>query len=61
MPNVGVDWTGAWTLRDFVIDLFKQNKIDSDEFRLLIRVYGRDKLITIWKDYKTQNKEDVAT
>lgn len=47
---------GEWaTLNDYVCSLFKEKKTDTPEFKALLRVYGREKLAKIWKDFCCQN------
>lgn len=52
-----VDWNGACTFDDYVISLFEEKKTKTDEFDLLLRVYGREKLEKLWKAYKEEKNE----
>lgn len=50
-----IDWSGAWTLEDYVVALFEAKKTDSDEFKTLLRIYGRPRLVAIWNHYRHRN------
>jgi hypothetical protein len=52
MPNEPIDWEGACTLEDYVISIFEKKQTDSLEFKALLRVYGRERLEKIWREYK---------
>jgi hypothetical protein len=47
-----IDWSGAWTLDEYVISLFEKKQTESLEFKLLMKIYGREKLVQIWEKYK---------
>lgn len=49
-----IEWEQALTFEQYVITLFEQKLTRSDEFKALIRIYGRPKLEEIWKKYKCQ-------
>lgn len=51
-------WKEAWNLEDYVIDLFKKKLTDTEEFKTLIRIFGRDKLAKIWLKYKNDIQMD---
>jgi len=46
------DWKSAWTLEDYVISLIKKGETDSAEFKALKEIYGRERMVAIWKKYK---------
>lgn len=54
MPIEPIDWKGAWTLDDYVISLFEKKRTDSVEFKLLLRIYGRERLAKIWEEFKSK-------
>lgn len=47
-----IDWTGTWTLDDYIISLFKNKATESVEFKAMLRIYGRDRLVKVWEEYK---------
>lgn len=51
-------WSKAWTLEDYALSLIQQNKTQSEEFKTLLRVYGRDKLREIWSKYKANQQPE---
>jgi hypothetical protein len=49
---IPIDWSEAWNLEDYVIDLFKKKMTESSEFKTLLKIYGRKKLEEIWNRYQ---------
>lgn len=49
-----MDWNESWTLEEYVISLFKQGLTSSKEFKTLLNLYGRDKLVGMWTKYKAR-------
>lgn len=45
-------WQGTCTLEEYVYSLLKKRMTDSEEFHALIRIYGRERLKKIWKEFK---------
>lgn len=54
----GEDWQAAWGLEDYVIDLFKRKATDTPEFKTLLKVFGRDKILKIWEKFKLKNSSN---
>lgn len=50
-----VDWRGAITFEEYVIELFETKKTDTEEFKSLLRLRGRQRLEEIWKQYRAGN------
>lgn len=43
---------GDWAnLKDYVFYLFRTNQIQSKEFQALLKVYGRERLKEMWKEF----------
>lgn len=55
---VNVDWEGACTFDEYVISLFEEKKTSTEEFQLIMRVYGRERLEKLWKEYKINGKRN---
>jgi hypothetical protein len=51
-----MDWRGAWTLEAYVISLFERGATNTSEFKLLVTIYGRDKLVTIWEKHQQEKR-----
>ena len=51
-----INWDGACTLEDYIISLVETKKINSAEFKTLLRIYGRDEIKKIWTDYQKRKK-----
>lgn len=51
-PESPREW---WTLEEYAISLFEQKKTGSDEFVLLVKIFGRPKLAEIWERYQKKN------
>lgn len=47
-----------WTLDDYLFSLFRNQKTDTSEFKVLLRVYGRERIETAWKTF-TQLPKDL--
>jgi len=47
-----------WTLEDYVVDLFQRGAFESEEFKRLMRLYGREKLEEIWRRYRKMSQEN---
>lgn len=54
-----VEWTDAWTLKEYVLDLIAKRQTDSSEFKILLKIYGREKLEQIYKEAKETKKPPV--
>jgi hypothetical protein len=53
-----IDWTEAVTLEEHVYQLFRDGKTDTDEFKTLVRFFGRQKMIEFWKQWQNQLPKD---
>lgn len=53
LPN-SRDWV---ELGDYVFDLVKKKMMDSNEFKLLIQVYGKEKLRTLYEQARDRRRE----
>ena len=42
-----------WTLEDYIMDLIDRKQTDTQEFKSMIHVYGREKLAEIYKKFVT--------
>lgn len=51
------DWETAWSLEDYLFEIFEMNKFNSEEFKVLLRIYGREKIEVIWKKYREKKAE----
>jgi len=49
------DWRGAISLEQYVVKLIKLKQTQSTEFQCLLRMYGRDKLVSIYKKHFKSN------
>lgn len=47
----------AKTLDEYVFSLFDARKTDSSEFKAILNVYGREKMLKIWERYKAKKAE----
>lgn len=45
------DWSEATTWQDRVKFLFETKQTRSEEFQTYLRIYGKERLEKIWKDY----------
>lgn len=54
-----IDWVGAWTLEDYVIELFETQQTHSNEFQAILRFFGRPKIVGIWEKYQKMKSEPV--
>jgi hypothetical protein len=43
------DWVN---LDDYLVSLFRQNLTDSREFKTLLRIYKRERILRAWKAFK---------
>lgn len=46
------NWDEAWPFERYVVQLILDKKTDTAEFKLLVRIYGREKLVEIWEKYR---------
>jgi len=60
MPVKPIDWEGAWKLEDYIISLFEKKQTESVEFNAMLRIYGRDRLVKIWEEYKAKKSESLG-
>jgi hypothetical protein len=51
-----VNWQGSWTLEDYVMSLFEKGETQSPEFKVLLQIYGREKIEELWKKYQKEKK-----
>lgn len=51
------DWEGTWTLEQYIISLFERGMTNSNEFKAMLYIYGREKLAAIWKKHCQNLKE----
>ena len=58
MGNRDTDWKGAWTLADRVVYLNARNETHSKEYQVLLRIYGKEKLDSIWEQNRPKVKRD---
>lgn len=47
-----------WTLQDYVVYLVASQKTKTPEFEALINIYGREKLLALWAEYRHKIKPD---
>ena len=52
MKKEELSWKEAVSLEEYISDLFRQKKMNTEEFKTLLRIYGREKLEAIWKKMK---------
>jgi hypothetical protein len=53
VDEVKKDDSKLWTtLEEYVISLFERKMTDSEEFKALINLYGRAKIVEIWNKFK---------
>lgn len=50
--------TECTTFEDYIISLFKARKTNSEEFKTMLGIYGRERLAEIWKKYKEAGEEE---
>lgn len=46
--------TRYWTLKDYVLSLYQQQKTETAEFKTMLRIYGREKFETWWREYQSE-------
>jgi hypothetical protein len=44
--------SSRWTLDDYIIDLFRKNQTNTPEFKIMLGVFGRDRMEKIWFKYQ---------
>lgn len=49
-------WNKAWSFEDYVIDLFERKQMQTDEFKTLIQIFGRERIKQIWEKYLEMKK-----
>lgn len=49
-----IDWIEAVTFEEYVNQLFQDEKTDTEEFKVLVRVYGRSKLTKLWQKFQSR-------
>lgn len=47
-----IDWSSALSLEEYVAHLFQDGKTGSPEFKTLLMIYGRPKLVEFWEKYQ---------
>lgn len=55
------NWEEAWNLETYVISLFAQKKTESLEFKSLMLIYGRAKLVAIWEKFQASKKTSPSS
>lgn len=55
-----ISWKGAWTLEDYIVDLFKKRQTDTPEFQTFLRILGREKLEKMWHKHIEKVKQQNA-
>jgi hypothetical protein len=43
-----------WTLKDYIISLYQQQKTETSEFKAMLHIYGREKLENWWHEYQSE-------
>lgn len=51
--NTPREW---WTLEQYAVSLFEENRTDSPEFKLLLLMFGREKLAEMFERFKGGKK-----
>ena len=44
-----------WSLQDYVVYLVASRQTEGSAFQSLLKFYGREKLVKIWKEHKEKN------
>lgn len=57
--QVGLDWESAWSLEDYLFELFEMKKTETSEFKTLLVIYGREKMAAYYRRYKEKKLECV--
>jgi hypothetical protein len=52
-----IDWNGAKTLDETVVEMILRGQTKTEEFRSLVRWYKRDRIMKIWESYLEKKKE----
>lgn len=50
---------GCVTFEDYVVSLFKARKTDSNEFKTMLVIYGREKILRIWQKFKDEKEKNI--
>lgn len=58
MPIRETDWSGACTFKEYIVSLFEKKMTDSPEFKIMLNVYGRERLESIWKEFVRGKKNE---
>ena len=51
-----VNWIGAITLAELIYKMVQEKKIDTVEFKALVKFYGQDKLRELYKEERAKQK-----
>lgn len=43
-----------WSLKEYILSLYRQQKTESDEFKTMLRIYGREKFEKWWLEYQAE-------
>lgn len=54
-----VEWESAWTLEDYLFELFEMKKTDTEEFKVLVRLFSREKIKAYYLKYQEKKLEFV--
>jgi hypothetical protein len=54
-----LEWSGAWTLENYVLSLFQKKQTQSPEFKILLKLFGREKLEKIWNKHRRIKTEQT--
>lgn len=57
--RISLDWESAWTLEDYLFELFEMQKTETSEFKTLLGIYGREKMASYYKRYQEKKLELV--
>jgi hypothetical protein len=43
-----------WSLRDYIISLYQQEKTQTPEFQAMLKIYGREKFEKWWFEFQAE-------
>lgn len=47
------------TFEQYVVSLFRARKTDSNEFKTMLNIYGREKILKIWEKFKADKEKNT--
>lgn len=53
------EWSDAWTLENYILSLFQQKQTETQEFKILLKLFGREKLEKLWNKHRRIQSEQA--